>query len=116
MVRLSRLSATSFINCNTGLKEPQSMEASQPVAQAATGVEIEPPKDPQFKLLSQEERNDLRKKVLRGEDLTLFEARSVYETLRSGQGAAVVTGESSKKSRKKREAYSDASLDADLAN
>lgn len=91
------------------------MEAQQPVAQAAPTPTAEV-KPPEFKILSAEERNDLRKKVLAGQDLTLFEARSVYETLRSGQAAAVATGESGKKTRKKKPEYSDAQLDSDLAS
>ena len=84
-------------------KDAASMQAEQAVA------------EPRARKLSQEERNDLRKKVLRGEDLTVEEAISVYETLRTGQAGAVLTGEAApKKSRKKKEVYSDDQLNKDL--
>lgn len=66
-------------------------------------------------MLSQEERNDLRKRVLRGESLSVEEAKAVFETLRQGQGAVVLTEEKPKKSSRKKEALSDAQLDSDLA-
>lgn len=75
-----------------------------------------PQATPEPRLLTQEERMDLRKRVLEGYKMTLEEARAVYETLRAGQGAAVITGESTKKTRKKKEAYSDAQLDADFTS
>jgi len=64
--------------------------------------------------LTQEERNDLRKRVLAGYSLTLDEAKAVLDSTRQGQGAAVLAGES-KKPRAKKDALSDAQLDADLA-
>ena len=76
---------------------------------------------PPVKLLSQEERNDLRKRVLAGEDLSLEEARQVVETIRQGRGAAALAAESKPKrsgSRKKAgmsDADFNASLDGKLA-
>ena len=72
------------------------------------------PETPALPPLTIEERQDLRNRVLQGYKMTVEEARRVYETLRTGQGAVVITGETSKKRRPKREAYSDAALDADL--
>lgn len=67
------------------------------------------------KILTQEERNDLRKIVLSGQQLTPEQARDVFITLRQNQGAAVITGESTrKKPSKKRDAYPDSMLDADF--
>lgn len=68
-------------------------------------------------MLSVEERNDLRKKVLRGEQMTLEEAREVFASIR--QGAAIANagpGESEKKPRKgtKKPGISDAELDDQL--
>ena len=69
-------------------------------------------------MLSLEERNDLRKRVISGQQLTLDEARAVFETLRQGQAAVIIqAGEAKpKKTSKKKEAISDAALDADLAD
>ena len=66
--------------------------------------------------LSIEERNDLRKKVLRGEQLTLDEARSVYESLRQGQGATAEldAGTKPKRARKASAPATDDQLNADL--
>jgi len=70
-------------------------------------------------MLSLEERNDLRKKVLRGEDLTLDEAREVFTTLRAQTGAAMLDAADApaKKTRKSaaKPTYTDEQLDADLA-
>lgn len=73
-------------------------------------------KDPPPRILSMEERNDLRKFVLSGGQLSLEQARNVYHTIREGQGAASIVGESApkKKGSKKREALSDEALAADL--
>lgn len=68
-----------------------------------------------FVALTQEERNDLRKKVLRGESLTLEEARSVFETIRQAQGVAAIDGEAKPKRGKRTPGVSDEQLDADLA-
>ena len=66
--------------------------------------------------LTPEERNDLRQRVLRGERMSLEEARRVYLTLRSSQGAVIITGESKpKKHSKKRQAMDDAALDSSLS-
>lgn len=72
-------------------------------------------KSPPVRMLSMEDRNDLRKRVLRGEQLSVEEARAVFETLRSGQGGVVITGETTrKKGRKKKEGMSDEALEASL--
>ena len=76
----------------------------------ATAVAVPAPR-----ILSQEERNDLRRKVLMGQGLTVAEARAVFETLRAGQGAAVMMQEAKSKAGKKKEKLSDEALDADLA-
>jgi hypothetical protein len=68
----------------------------------------------QPRILSQEERNDLRRRVLLGQDLSLDEARAVYETMRQGQGAAVLMQETKSRKGKKKESLSDEALDADL--
>lgn len=85
--------------------ETQQSAVAQPPQQEA------PPR-----ILTAEERNDLRKKVLRGEKLSLEDARAVYATLRSGHEAAAIAGETSKKKGKKREALPDAQLDAELSS
>lgn len=65
--------------------------------------------------LSPEERNDLRQRVLRGERLSVEEARAVYLTLRSSQGGVVITGENKpKRQSKKKQAMDDAALEASL--
>ena len=85
-------------------------DANQQQSQA-----VEEQKSPPVRFLSMEERNDLRKRVLAGEQLTVDEARAVFETLRSGQGGVVITGETTrKKSRKKKEGMSDEALEASL--
>lgn len=65
-------------------------------------------------MLTVEERNDLRRKVLAGQDLSLEEARQVIESLRQGQGVAALAVESKRSGRKKSAAISDDQLDADL--
>ena len=68
-------------------------------------------------MLSLEERNDLRKRVLSGHQLTIEEARQVFETLRQNSAAMIIAGESKpKRGSKKKETLSDAALDADLAD
>ena len=64
-------------------------------------------------MLSQEERNDLRKRVLRGEALSLEEAQAVIASLREGRGVQALT-EESKPKRGKKVAMSDEALQADL--
>lgn len=66
-------------------------------------------------MLTQEERNDLRKKVLRGEALSLDEARSVIETLRTGQAAAMEGQNKPKRAAGKRAGATDEQLEKDLA-
>ena len=67
-------------------------------------------------MLSLEERNDLRKRVLQGKPLTLDEARAVFETLRQGQGAVIIAAGEAKvrKSSSKKKGISDEELDKDL--
>ena len=90
-------------------------QSNQPTAEEPKQEEPAKPQPPEYKILSQEERNDLRKRVLARQPLTLFEARSVYETLRQGQGGVVITGETAqKKKRTKKEGMTDAALDASL--
>lgn len=64
--------------------------------------------------LTAEQRNDLRKRVLMGQPLTLDEAKEVVESLRQGAGVAVLAGESKPKKGKK-PGMTDEQLDADLA-
>lgn len=64
--------------------------------------------------LTQEERLDMRRRVLSGERLSIEEARRVFETLRTNQGAAIIGEDKPKKGSRKKRAYDDASLDADL--
>lgn len=82
-----------------------------------TAVQLQVPQAPEKPILpplTQEERQDLRNRVLSGYKMSVEEAKRVYETLRTGQGAVVITGETKNKRKPKREAYSDAQLDADL--
>lgn len=68
-------------------------------------------------MLSLEERNDLRKRVLMGEELSLDEARAVFETLRAGSASAAIAGEMAKPKRKSsssKPVMSDADLDKEL--
>lgn len=65
--------------------------------------------------LTAEQRNDLRKRVLMGQPLTLEESKEVIESLRQGAGVAVLAGESKRKQGKK-PGISDEALDADLAS
>jgi len=67
----------------------------------------------QPRTLTQEERNDLRKKVLRNEGLTVEEARMVFETLRSRQ-VEVVLAADAKPKRGKKSTLSDEQLSKDL--
>lgn len=62
--------------------------------------------------LTLEERNDLRARVLRGEELTLDEAKAVIETIRTGQAMLPVD---KPKRGKKTTALASADLNADLA-
>lgn len=65
-------------------------------------------------LLSQEERNDLRKKVLAGIGLTKEEARRVFETLRKNQASAIAASDRPKRERKGKKQMSDEELNASL--
>lgn len=72
----------------------------------------------EFRILTAEERNDLRKRVLAGQDLTLEEARSVYETVRLGGAAALIAADSpggkKKGGGRKKKGMSDEELNASL--
>lgn len=73
------------------------------------------PEKREFRILNAEERQDLRRRVLAGEDLTLEEARSVYETVRLGGAAALIAADGTgKKKRSKKAGMSDEELNADL--
>lgn len=63
--------------------------------------------------LTQEERNDLRKRVLMGYVLSVEEARSVIESTRTGAAAAAMTPKE-KKGKTKKEALSDDALNSSL--
>ena len=65
--------------------------------------------------LTQEERNDLRKRVLMGEALSVEEARAVIESCRTGAGVATLAGAEKKARKSKTPSISDEQLDADLA-
>ena len=64
-------------------------------------------------MLSVEERNDLRKRVLQGQPLSVEEARLVIESLRTGAGAAMIAG-GERKARKAKNSISDEQLDMEL--
>lgn len=70
---------------------------------------------PPVRLLNQEERNDLRKRVLANEELSLEEAKAVIDTIRQGRGAAALSAESKpKKSRSKKAGMTDEALASSL--
>jgi len=70
---------------------------------------------PPLRLLSQEERNDLRKFVLSGGQLDLEQARAVFDTIRQGRGVAAMAAESKpKKGKGKKPGMSDADFNASL--
>jgi hypothetical protein len=70
---------------------------------------------PPLRLLSQDERNDLRKRVLAGETMSLEDAKAVIDTIRQGRGAAALVAETKpKKSRAKKPGLSDEELNASL--
>ena len=66
--------------------------------------------------LTPEQRNDLRKRVLMGQQLTLEESREVIESLRQGAGVAVLAGENRPKRGKKAPGISDETLEKELAD
>lgn len=92
------------------MSDPTTQLSAQPAPQASAQPEVK------VAILTQEEKNDLRKRVLRGEPLTLDEARAVVASTRQGSAAAVLAGGSDKKSNKKsaKKGISDADLDKDL--
>ena len=66
--------------------------------------------------LTAEQRNDLRKKVLAGQQLSLDEAREVVADARAGRTVAVLAGEAkAAKGKSRKPAMSDDALNADLA-
>ena len=71
-------------------------------------------------MLTEAEMLDMRKMVLMGQELSLEDARKVFETLRTNQGGAVLAAEERKATKGSRKsnkpALSDEALDADLAN
>lgn len=90
------------------LNTPQQPENQAPQAPAQPEIKV--------RILSQEEKNDLRRRVLSGQPLTLDEARDVVASIRQGAAAAILAGGSEKKSRKKgaTKGISDEALDKDL--
>lgn len=62
------------------------MDMNEALPAPPAGTEVQAPA---FVPLSVEECNDLRKRVLRGEELSVEEARRVIETLRQGQGTVL---------------------------
>ena len=66
-------------------------------------------------VLTAEQKNDLRKKVLMRQPLTLDEARDVIESARQGRAVAVLAGEAKSTKKKGAKGISDDQLDADLA-
>lgn len=64
--------------------------------------------------LTVEERNDLRKRVLLNQPLSLEEAKQVIESLRTGAAVAILAGEEKATKKSKKPAMSDEALDADL--
>lgn len=80
-------------------------------------MEAQAPPKREFRILNAEERNDLRKRVLAGEELTLEEARSVYETVRLGGAAALIAADGTGKKKgggRKKKGISDEELSASL--
>lgn len=67
-------------------------------------------------MLSLEERNDLRKRVLRGESLSLEEAQSVIASMREGRGAQALAAENKPKRGSKKPGITKEQLDQDLAD
>ena len=65
--------------------------------------------------LTAEERNDLRKRVLQGYQMTPQEAREVIESLRQGAGVAILAGENKPKRASKGKTMTDDALEQDLA-
>ena len=92
------------------MSDPTTQLPAQPAPQAPAQPEVK------VAILTQEEKNDLRKRVLRGEQLTLDEARAVVASTRQGSAAAALVGGSDKKTRKKgsSKGMSDGDLDKDL--
>ena len=66
-------------------------------------------------ILTTEQKNDLRLRVLRNEPITLEEARDVIESLRQGSAIAALASTSKAKGKKK-PGISDEDFDNDLAS
>lgn len=67
-------------------------------------------------MLTADERNDLRRRVLAGYQLTLDEARAVIADAQQGRGVAVLAGEAkaAKGGGRRKATMSDEQLDKDL--
>jgi hypothetical protein len=91
------------------------MEKAEMEVQANEVAQMQMPR-----ILSQEERNDLRKRVLAGDQLTLEEAKQVIASAKQGQAVAILeSGEKKAKARTSKSSkpsLSDDALDAQLSN
>jgi len=86
--------------------QPNQAQAEQAPAQAPTAP---------VRILSQDERNDLRKLVLSGGQLDLEQAKAVIDTIRQGRGVAAMSAEAKpKRGGAKKAGMSDADLNASL--
>lgn len=84
-------------------------------------METQAQEQTQARILTAEEKNDLRRRVLMGESLTIEQARDVIASCRAGHVSAFAASESSEKksrsgSRAKKQALSDEELDASLSS
>lgn len=71
--------------------------AASPVQALAPATQSANAPSAPVRLLNQEERNDLRKRVLAGEQMSLEDAKAVIDTIRQGRGAAALAAESKPK-------------------
>lgn len=92
------------------------VQKAEAVTQGSVEVSAEKAAAPPapLRILSLEERNDLRKFVLGGGVLDLEQAKAVIDTARQGRGIAAMAEESKPKKRTKKAGMSDADLDASL--
>ena len=65
-------------------------------------------------MLTNDQKNDLRRRVLAGERLDVETARQIVEELRAGRRAAAEAGPLAKGKRNAKPTMSDEALDADL--
>jgi hypothetical protein len=65
-------------------------------------------------MLTTEQKNDLRKRVLAGQPLTVAEAREVIESCKNGQSVATAIAGEKKSKKPKGPACTDEQLDKDL--